>query len=97
MLSFWAHGGLAFDPVVRALGGAKIWQRSDNSVIVSAAFMTTLRKKDSAQFVAVWPLADSAGRPVGPGTYELVAILKDASGASIIGYAHTRRIRVLQR
>jgi hypothetical protein len=96
-LSLWAGGGFAFDPIVRSLDGTKVWQRSDNLEIASAALHTSFRKGDTGYFAAKWPLVNGANRQLVPGTYELVAVLKDAKGESLIGYSHTRRIRVVGR
>jgi hypothetical protein len=95
-LGLLAANGLAFDPVVRQ-GSDTIWQRSRNSVIISGALITRIPSRDSLSFTAVWRLTDSDGRAVGPGLYEVTAVLKDDVGHSIFGDSVRQVIKVTPR
>jgi hypothetical protein len=95
-LSLWTGGGLAFDPFVLRFGDGEVWRRSGSSVVLGAAHDVRLRRGDSLTFVAIWPTADQMGRRVGPGSYIVTALLKDASGRSIIGTDHKVTVRIRQ-
>lgn len=92
-LVLWAGGGVAFDPVVQQ-GNVTVWQRSANRAIISASQIVRVPPSDSLTFVAVWHLTDSDGRPVSPGIYDCIALLKDDDGNSIIGDGTRQVIRV---
>jgi hypothetical protein len=96
-LEFWGNNGTAFDPIVEGMNGERVWRWSDGKAFGGTGLLTTLRAADSTQFAATWPLIDGNGKPVPPGTYELVALLKGSDGKSFIGDGHRRRMHVITR
>jgi hypothetical protein len=92
----WADNGFAFDPIVRQ-GNVTIWQRSLNNVIISGTPIMRIPPGDSLTFLAVWHLIDSDRHAVSPGIYQVVALLKDEDGRSIIGDGIEQAIRVSPR
>jgi intracellular proteinase inhibitor BsuPI len=87
----------AFDPLVRQ-GNDTIWQRSRKAVRIGVARETRMSAHDSLTFAAVWPLIDSdSRRPVKPGVYEVIAVLKDEDRRSLIGDTVRRVIRISPR
>jgi hypothetical protein len=96
-LEFWGNDGSSFDPIVEGMNGERVWRWSDDKNFAGTGLLTTLRVGDSTQFAATWPLIAGDGKPVPPGTYELVALLKGSDGKSFIGESHRRRIQVIAR
>ena len=93
----WATDGLAFDPIVRQ-GNDTVWQRSRyNRVMISGTQITRIAPGDSLTFAAIWRLTDNDGRAVSPGVYEVIALLKDEDGRSIVGDGVRQVMRISPR
>lgn len=87
---------MAFDPIVRQ-GNDTVWQRSSNRVIVSGSQITRVSPRDSLMFAVVWRLTDNDGRAVNPDVSEVIALLKDDAGRSIVGDNIRQLIRISPR
>ena len=95
-LPLLADRGAAFDPLVK-LGGETVWERLNNSVLMSGSPIMRVPPNGSLTFTAIWHLKDNAGNPIRPGVYDVIARLKDDTGRSIFGDSVRQTIRVNPR
>jgi len=66
--------GQRFEFIVRRSRGDEVWRWSHDKAFTQAIETTQLRPQQALTFSEVWDQRDLQGRPVDPGTYEVVAV-----------------------